>query len=225
MTFGLACAFLLVLVALLLRFGIPRATAQTLANAKWFALGFAVMFALLALIAAGRAGALGRVSTAPVVRQLSELGARPAGTVVLLEARVSDTMAANDKGWVAWDQGDGPRTSRTALRVTFPDGELETLGGDYDGAYWNVQRSTDTPSYYYLSRGDEITVQGSTGPKGVSVTRVDRGHRAANVAHEARMDYLSSLASAGVAAASALGVPLLLVFALGRRRRELGARA
>ena len=122
MTFGLACAFLLGILALLLRFGIPRATAETLAGAKWFALVLAAMFALLALFALGGAGAAARLGWSGVVRLKSELGNQRPDALVLLEAAVSESMTANEKGWVVWEQAGGARTSNVPLSVTFPAG-------------------------------------------------------------------------------------------------------
>lgn len=222
MALGLACAFLLAILALVLRFGVPRATAGTLAQARWFPLGLAAMFALLALIAAGSAGAAARLGWSGIVRLKSELGNAAPESVVLVEARIADSMKANEQGWVAWEQAGGAKVSNGPLSVTLPDGDLATVGSSYEGVYWSVQRSAEATSFYYLSRGDPVTLQASVARSGLEVQRVLGGHRAPSVQHKARMEYWSNAAVAVVAGGSTVFAPLLLVLALRRRRRELG---
>jgi hypothetical protein len=223
MVVGLACAFLLTIAALLLRFGIPRSDLPTLANVKWFALGLTVFFAFLALLGLAGMGKAAFVRDAHSVSKRTELGALPVGTVAVLEAKISSTMKTDSHGWVA-SKSPGASTGETpALVVDLADGPLQLAGDGYSDEDWSID---DPGMHLFLQPDDPVTVIGRVvhDPKPtLEAETVFTGHRTAGLQKKAHFDFLVSAVGTLASALSAPGIALLLLLAARRRRRLLSA--
>jgi hypothetical protein len=221
MVVGLSCAFLLVIAALLLRFGIPRADLPTLGNLKWFALGLAVMFAFLALMGLAGMGSAVSIRDAHRVDDREKLRSLEVGAPVMLETKVSSGMPADSHGWVA-SKSAGSSTGKTPpLLVDLADGPLQLAGDSYADVDWNLD---DLEMDVFLEREEPVTIFGRVvhdPAPSLKVETVFTGHRADGFQKQARFDFLVSAVGTLTSVGCSPGIPLLLLLAGRRRRREL----
>jgi len=222
-TVGFACIFLLVIAALLLRFGIPRSDLATLANVKWFALVLAVMFAFLGLFALAGMGSAVVWRDARRVAARADLEPLEPKTIVIFEARVSPAMPVGDDGWAAV-KSVGSTSGRTPpLVVELSDGTLTLSGESYADLDWPLD---EAETHVFLEREQPITVLGKVDKEPAATVHAEQvvaAARADSIQKKARIDFLLYAVSALASLASSPGIPLLLLLAGRRRRKALSA--
>jgi len=220
---GFSCVFLLTIAALLLRFGIPRADLPTLSNLKWFALGLAVMFAFLGLLGLADMGSASSIRDAHRVDEQAKLGSLPVGAPVMLETKVSGSMAVRSHDWVAFKRAGSSTGTTPPLVVDLADGPLELVGESYADVDWELD---DLEMDVFLKREEPVTVFGRVvhDPRpSLKAETVFAGHRADDLQKRARFDFLLGAVGTLTSLASSPGVPLLLLLGARRRRRALSA--
>lgn len=221
MALGFACVFLLTIVALLLRFGIPRATPEVLASTKWFVAVLSAMFAFLVLFALAAMGAAARWRDAAAVESVADVGSIELTRAVIVRGHVARAMPDRGNGRALVRSVDTSLSKATEVELDLSDGPLKLRGDEYEAHGWPFD---DAAGSFFLERGEPVTVLGSVVDAGViRAEQVFAGDHAERIRKKAKIDFFIHLVTAIAATGSVPGVPLLLFFAVRRRRRDLAS--